>query len=124
MRKLRIDKNKSAQDLANFLGVTSSYISAVERGEKYIPLTWFYKLNEFYKLNIEERRKLADVITKCHSGGQLDIVHIRECFENVYRSINKNHDITIEQQNIIYGFLFGRELFEEKEKKKDDKEKK
>ncbi|MEK3935908.1 helix-turn-helix transcriptional regulator [Sporosarcina sp. FSL W7-1349] len=53
-RKLRIDKGELLKDMATRLGVTSSYLSAVENGKRNVPRNWIEKISEMYSLNEQE----------------------------------------------------------------------
>ena len=44
LRKIRIDNNEFLKDMANKLGVTVSYLSAVENGKRDIPDEWLDKI--------------------------------------------------------------------------------
>lgn len=56
LRKIRIDNNEILKNMADKLGVTSSFLSAVENGKKRIPDHW---LNELYTLyNLDEAQKI------------------------------------------------------------------
>lgn len=57
-RKLRIDSGEILKDMASKLGVTSSYLSAVENGKRKIPEDWAEKISELYDLKQEEIKQL------------------------------------------------------------------
>ena len=62
LRKLRIEGNVRLKDLAAALGVTSSYLSAIEMGKKPLTLEIFNKIEALVKelnLNTTQLRKLA-----------------------------------------------------------------
>jgi len=58
LRKLRIDCGELLKDMADKLGVTSSYLSAVETGKRNIPDGWVEKISQFYKLHMFEQEAL------------------------------------------------------------------
>ena len=58
LRKLRIDCNEFLKDMADKLGVTSSYLSAVETGNRNIPEGWVEKICQYYNLAMFEREAL------------------------------------------------------------------
>lgn len=57
-RKLRIDKGELLKDMATRLGVTSSYLSAVENGKRNVPRKWIEKISEMYSLSDSEVEEL------------------------------------------------------------------
>ena len=58
LRKLRIDHDELLKDMADKLGVTSSYLSAVETGKRNIPDGWVEKICQFYSLGMFEQEAL------------------------------------------------------------------
>ena len=62
LRKLRIDRGELMKDMAEKLGVTASYLSAVEMGKKAVPGAWVALLSDKYGLdNMQELRRLAEM---------------------------------------------------------------
>lgn len=61
-RKLRIDRGELLKDMAEKLGVTPSFLSAVETGIKNVPKDWFEKITKVYSLNEKEKEELYDAI--------------------------------------------------------------
>ncbi len=67
LRKLRIDSGERIFDLAEALGVTSSFISALELGKKSVPAGFVDKVAQHYQMDdksVRRLRKLADVSAK------------------------------------------------------------
>lgn len=60
LRKIRIDCGELIRDMAARLGVTASYLSAVETGKRNIPPTWVEAIAALYRLNGQEKDALAD----------------------------------------------------------------
>ena len=58
LRKLRIECGELIKDMAEKLGCTASYLSAVEIGKRPIPIGWADKIASCYSLNKEEAKKL------------------------------------------------------------------
>ena len=58
LRKLRIDQGQILKTMAEKLGVSSAFLSAVETGKKKIPKTWEEKLVKEYKLDEEQLTEL------------------------------------------------------------------
>lgn len=61
-RKLRIERNEILKDMSEKLGVTVSYLSAVENGNRSIPADWQDKLSKIYALNDLEVHELKIAI--------------------------------------------------------------
>lgn len=64
IRKIRIDKNISASDHASKLGVTTAFLSNVERGKKPLPIQMLFQTFEFFKLNSTEENTLISALAK------------------------------------------------------------
>ena len=64
LRRLRIEKNEILKDMAENLGVSSAFLSAVENGKKKFPETWTKKLQEIYALSPEKVDELKDAVMK------------------------------------------------------------
>ena len=60
LRKLRIDCGELIRDMAGRLGVTASYLSAVETGKRNIPETWVDEIAVLYSLNDAAKRDLDE----------------------------------------------------------------
>lgn len=61
-RKLRIDNGELLKDMADKLGVTASYLSAVENGKRNVPREWAEKIVDLYYFDNEERNELLEAI--------------------------------------------------------------
>lgn len=58
LRKIRIDNQQLLKDMAESLGVSSAYLSAVETGKRRIPQDWVNKIASTYSLNQEDSADL------------------------------------------------------------------
>ena len=58
IRKLRIDRGIVLADMAKQLGVSSSYLSAIEHGKRKIPSEWIDKIQKLYNLSLSEQESL------------------------------------------------------------------
>lgn len=63
MRKIRIDKDMILKDVAEKLGVSSAFLSAVEMGKKSIPVKWIDELPSILELNDIEIARLHKAIS-------------------------------------------------------------
>jgi len=61
-RMLRIKHDEVLRDMAQKLGVSSSYLSAVENGKRPMPQNWRDDLIQLYTLTNEESKELDDAI--------------------------------------------------------------
>lgn len=63
VRKHRVENGKRLKDMADFLNVKSSFISAIETGKKAVPVSLVDKVAEFLELDesgLIELRQLAN----------------------------------------------------------------
>lgn len=61
-RKLRIENDELLKDMSEKLGVTASYLSAVEIGKRNIPKVWEEKIVRAYNLDNEKAIELKKTI--------------------------------------------------------------
>lgn len=73
-RILRIKHHEVLSDAAKFLGVTSSFISAVETGKKNVPDKWLDQICEHYFLNEKQRSELAQAIEDSKTMVRIDMI--------------------------------------------------
>ena len=72
-RKIRIDHGEIMKDMAEKLGVTSAFLSAVETGKRNAPETWLESLVELYKLTEEQFRELREAFGTSKSDVKFDL---------------------------------------------------
>ena len=58
MRKLRIDRGEVLKNMSDKLGITSSYLSAIECGKRTVPSDLIPRLTEIYGLDDEQVAQL------------------------------------------------------------------
>lgn len=58
LRTLRIETDQKLKDMAEVLGVTVAYLSAVENGKRAVPDTWIEKIANNYHLSDTEIAEL------------------------------------------------------------------
>lgn len=73
LRKLRISNREILKDMAERLGVTSSFLSAVENGKKKIPASWNEKLQQLYSLSQTDMEDLNKAIMESSDIVELNI---------------------------------------------------
>lgn len=62
LRKLRIDHSETLSDLAEVLGLSVAFLSAIETGRKNIPGEFLDQITAHYNLNHHEYTKLSRLI--------------------------------------------------------------
>lgn len=72
-RKLRIDNGELLKSMADKLGVTSSYLSAVETGRRSVPHEWLQKITSLYSLRAEEAAALGSAIANSQLTIKIDL---------------------------------------------------
>ena len=73
LRKIRIDHGEILKDMADKLGVTASYLSAVETGKKRMPSSWNNRVCSLYDLNQEQSSEFSKAIADTESKIELDL---------------------------------------------------
>lgn len=73
LRKLRIDKCEILRTMAETLGVSSAFLSAVENGKKKLPDAWLPKLQASYNLSDEQMEELKQAVIESGDTVELDI---------------------------------------------------
>ena len=64
LRKLRIDREETLGDMADHLGYTSSYLSAIEKGKRPAPVGFTKRIASFYSLDADYVGRLAEAADK------------------------------------------------------------
>jgi len=72
-RKLRIDSGELLKDMAEKLGVTSSYLSAVENGKRNVPQSWISKIADNYEITSDQFRELKEAVEKSRQTNKVDL---------------------------------------------------
>ena len=75
LRSLRIENHEILKDMADNLGVSSAFLSAVENGKKKLPDSWYEKLTVLYSLTKEQQEELERVVMETNGIVELDITH-------------------------------------------------
>lgn len=76
VRKLRIDHNELLKDMAGRLGVTASYLSAVETGKRKIPENWTAEIGRLYDLDFHEQEALDTAAARSATALTLDLADL------------------------------------------------
>lgn len=72
LRKIRIDHGEILMDMAKRLGVSPSFLSAVEVGRKSAPSGWSDTIAEQYHLSEEQRQELKEAEQEAVISVKLD----------------------------------------------------
>ncbi|MCT1904132.1 helix-turn-helix domain-containing protein [Oceanobacillus sojae] len=95
-RKLRIDNGELLKDMANKLGVTSSYLSAVENGKRNVPQSWVKKISSEYSLDLRQIKELKNATEESQFKSKLDLKDLNNNDKNLMtalaRKINGMND--------------------------------
>lgn len=73
MRILRIKHHEVMGDIAQQLGVSLPFLSAVENGKKNVPNDWVEKIIKHYHLNDNETKELLESIEQSRTQMKLDL---------------------------------------------------
>lgn len=109
LRSLRLDKGMLLKDMAEDLGVTSSYLSSVETGKRNIPEEWPQRIGKLYDLNPNELKKLLAAATASATQIKLDLSEVDDkSRELAVAFARKFSDLSPEDQNEILTLLKNR----------------
>ena len=75
-RKLRVDRGELLKDMSRRLGVTPSYLSAVETGRRNIPTEWVAKLCTLYGLSSADADVLQRAVLDSCTHDKVDVSHL------------------------------------------------
>ncbi|MCD8294833.1 MAG: helix-turn-helix domain-containing protein [Clostridia bacterium] len=105
LRKLRIDNDEILKDMADKIGVTSSFLSAVENGKKRMPTEWIHLICQIYSLNNEQQSEFTNAVadTEKYIGINLQgaSVESRKLAVSFARQFNDFDETQIEEINKI-----------------------
>ena len=73
MRVLRIKHHEIIGDIADMLGVSLPFLSAVENGKRNVPADWVDKIVSHYNLSPEETQELLEAIEQSKTQMKLDL---------------------------------------------------
>jgi transcriptional regulator with XRE-family HTH domain len=106
LRKLRISNNEVLADMAQKLGITSAYLSAIELGKRSIPKNLFADLIELYSISKDEEVELQKAIDTSVTSVEIDLDNVslsgRETVLAFARKLKDLDDVAL---NNIFEFL-------------------
>lgn len=89
LRKIRIDRQELLRDMANTLGVSAAYLSAVENGKRNAPTAWVEKIVQAYQLNQEEAKLLRAAFDESQDELKISLQQISSMQRNTAISFAK-----------------------------------
>ncbi len=108
LRKLRIDHGEILKDMAEKLGVTVSFLSAVENGKKKMPATWNKKICDIYQLDENQRDAFTSAIANTENSIEINLydtsMGCRELAVSFARKFSEIDDFQVEEiKKILQG---------------------
>ena len=101
LRKLRIDCNEFLKNMAEKLGVSSSFLSAVETGNRNIPDGWVDKISQLYGLDMIQKELLQDAAFNSARSVTMNLTKMvpkrRETVSLFARTFDDVDDTTVEE---------------------------
>ena len=76
LRKVRIDHDEILKDMADNLGVTASFLSAVENGKKRMPAEWNSKICELYSFDNEQQVEFTSAIADTEKKLEINLQNV------------------------------------------------
>ncbi len=76
LRKLRLENGEILKTMAEKLGVTSAFLSAVENGKKKMPLSWYEKLPLLYTFSEQKHDALKTAVMESSDVVELNLHNI------------------------------------------------
>ena len=73
MRVLRVKHHEIMGDIADMLGVSLPFLSAVENGKRNVPADWVDKIVSHYNLSPEETQELLEAIEQSKTQMKIDL---------------------------------------------------
>lgn len=80
LRKLRIDRGEILKTMAETLGVSSAFLSALENGNKKFPDVWFEKMEDYYNLTANQMEELKTAVIESSDVVEFNMSNVS--FEN------------------------------------------
>lgn len=72
LRKLRIDNGEILKNMADKLGVTVSFLSAVENGKKHMPPAWNTRICTLYNLDDQQQATFSTAVAETENALEMD----------------------------------------------------
>ncbi len=102
IRKMRIDRGEILKNMADKLGITSSYLSAIECGKRSIPDWIIDRLAQIYELSEYEKNILQKAMQRSLKDISLDVAGVSDIkmdlalrFARTFKDIDDNTALKI-----------------------------
>lgn len=106
LRKLRIDHNEILKNMADKLGVSVSFLSAVETGKKKMPSEWNRTICCIYQLNPQQIQEFTSAIAETAKTIEFNFAHANTTQKQLAVSFARNlPDISEEQASNLARIL-------------------
>ena len=92
LRKMRIDHEEILKDMAEKLGVSSAFLSAVENGKKKMPEIWFEKLKSIYSFTAEQAEELQKAIIDTNNMVEIELKNASKINKDLAISFAREFD--------------------------------
>lgn len=99
LRILRVSRDESAKKMAERLGVSASYLSAVELGKRAVPASWQELIETEYNLSDTNKEKLKKAIEESTPTVKIDLTEVDAKKKELILSMTKSNldDETIDK---------------------------
>lgn len=104
LRKIRIEKEEKLRNMADKLGVTVAYLSAVENGKRAVPDNWVYTLIEKYEMSDYDAKKLQEAAYENKNDVTIDLSNTQNV-DVALSFARKFKNLTVEQANELQKML-------------------
>ncbi len=119
LRNIRMNRRQLLKDMAELLGVSSAFLSAVENGKKIVPDSWYSILEKNYDLSENDMDRLREAAMESQKAVSLNIRNSSECNRQLAVSFaRKFDDIDEVTSHRIMELL--KEVKKRKKEKKDE----
>ncbi len=92
LRVLRVRHHEVMGDVANLLGVSTPFLSAVENGKKNVPAEWFETLASHYSLNEQEIAEMKELAKYSRTQVKITLSQSQEHQRNVAMQFARSFD--------------------------------
>lgn len=89
LRKIRIDRQELLRDMAEILGVSAAYLSAVETGKRNAPQAWVEKIVQAYDLNTIDAAQLRNAFEESRDEVRISLQSVSSQQRNAAISFAK-----------------------------------
>lgn len=92
LRNIRMNRGILLKDMAEDLGITPSFLSAVEVGKKNVPAKWVSEISDCYDLTENERKELEKLANDATTNVKIDITQANNTLRSAALAFTRNFD--------------------------------